>query len=409
MSTTVRTPVRSGTPSPAASSKDRPRDRLARLAGFARTTQAPYQAALFRIGFAAVVAAFLLREWPHRRVLYGDRSPLSFDMALTLLGEDGGFTVLSWWDGQVWFETVYGLTIVAAFAVLVGWRTRTMSVLLLIGVLSLENRNTLVGDGGDNIIRIMVIYLVFTRCAQVWALDARRARRQGKRPVEERSDRTGVVLWSAAGLLLLWAFGPQTSWGWPLFFWTLWAVHGLWYAANHWFPRHEARALLDDCAAMVHNCAMLVIAAQVCLIYATAGWYKIQGARWQDGSALHYVLHLDYFTPWPWLSGLLAANVFVVLVLTYLTVVVQVAFPFTLFNRRVKNALVTVMVAEHLGIAVLLGIPFLSLVMVVCDVMFLPTALLVRLGPWCAVLARRRKGEPGARAPVPATGTVSGA
>ncbi|MFP8960989.1 hypothetical protein ACLIYP_10580 [Streptomyces nanhaiensis] len=209
-----------------ASPAHRPRTRLARAADAARTTQAPYQAALFRIAFAAVVTAFLLREWPHRRVLYGDRSPLSFDMALTLLQEGGGFTVLSWWGGRLWFEIVYALAIAAALAVLVGWRTRTASVFLLVGVVSLENRNTLVGDGGDNIIRIMVIYLVFVRCAQVWSLDARRARGRGDR---NSPDRTGIALWSVTGLLLLWAFGPGAvlAPGWPLLLWTLWAVHGL--------------------------------------------------------------------------------------------------------------------------------------------------------------------------------------
>ncbi len=49
---------------------------------------------------------------------------------------------------------------------------------------------------------------------------------------------------------------------------------------------------------LVHNAALVVIMGQVCLIYATAGWYKIQGTRWQDGTVVHYPLHLDYFSPW---------------------------------------------------------------------------------------------------------------
>ncbi|MGW7056253.1 HTTM domain-containing protein [Streptomyces sp. NPDC054887] len=348
---------------------------------------------MFRIGFAAVVAVFLLREWPNRRVLYGDRSALSHDMALTLIEQEGTFTVLSWWGGQFWFEAVYTLTILAALAVMAGWRTRTASVFLMVGVLSVENRNTLAGDGGDNIFRIMVIYLVLTRCAQVWSLDARRARARGKGP---SPDRTGVALWSVTGALLFWAFGFHLH-GWPLALWLLWAVHGVWYAVNRWYPRHEARRVLDGCAALLHNAAMLVIAAQVCLIYSTAGWYKIQGSRWQEGSALHYAVHLDYFTPWPWLSATVAANAVLVLALTYLTVATQVAFPFTLGSRKVKSVLLAVMVAEHLGIAVLLGIPFLSLVMIVCDTVFLPTAFLLRLGPWCGrLLPDRRHGRPGA-------------
>lgn len=361
----------------------RPAERLTRLLTRITTVRAPYQAAFFRIGLSAVVLAFLLREWPNRHVLYGNHSPLSFDLAQVLIREEGTFTVLAWGDGGLWFETVYAVTIAAALAVLLGWRTRGTSVLLMGGVLSVINRNTLVGDGGDNVIRIMVIYLVLTRCAQVWSLDARRARRRADLP---GADTTGLLLWAAAVAVLI----PLSSYatpGWSLVFWTLWAVQGLWYAVDLRFPRHEARAVLDAAASMLHNCAMLVIAAQVCLIYATAGWYKIQGSRWQEGSALHYALHLDYFTPWPALSGFLAGSTLMVLVLTYLTVMVQVAFPFTLANRKVKNVLLAVMVAEHLGIAVVLGIPFLSLAMVVCDAVFLPTAFLLALGVRCGRLA----------------------
>lgn len=177
---------------------DRIREGIARWGRLACTTRAPYQSAVFRIGLALVIAAFLLREWPQRRVLYGDRSPLSYDMALELGRMNDSFSVLNWSGGRAWFEIVYALTIASALAVVVGWRTRTMCVVLMVGTVSLENHNPLTGDGGDNILRIMVIYLVFTRCAQVWSLDARRAsgssrrhtpqgllteRRHGNRPV----------------------------------------------------------------------------------------------------------------------------------------------------------------------------------------------------------------------------------
>jgi hypothetical protein len=366
---------------------DRGREALARFGRLVCTTRAPYQAAVFRIALALAIAAFLLREWPHSRVLYGDRSPLSYEMALELGRLDGTFSVLQWSGGHLWFEIVYTLTVFSALAVLVGWRTRITSVLLMVGVLSLENRNPLVGDGGDNVLRIMVIYLVFTRCAQVWSLDARRAR--ARRKDAPYGDRTGVALWSAAGLFLLVAFGPDT--GWPLVLWILWAVQGLWYAVNHWYPRTEGRALLEAGASMLHNTALLTIAVQVCLIYATSGWYKVQGSRWQEGSALHYALNMEYFAPWPWLSGLLAANTVLVLLMSYGTVMLQVAFPFTLAHRKIKNVLLTVMIFEHLGIAVLLGIPFFSLAMVACDAVFLPTAFLMALGARCRRLPRPRR------------------
>ncbi len=136
---------------------------------------------------------------------------------------------------------------------------------------------------------------------------------------------------------------------------------------------------------MVHNCAMLVIAVEVVLIYATAGWYKVQGTRWQDGTALYYPLHLDYFTPWPGLSALVGSALLPVFLISYGTVIVQVAFPFTLLNRRVKNVLLAVMMLEHTGIAVLLGLPVFSLAMIAADAVFLPTGALL----WLAARASR--------------------
>ena len=49
----------------------------------------------------------------------------------------------------------------------------------------------------------------------------------------------------------------------------------------------------------MHNTAVLVISAQICVVYAAAGLYKAQGSMWQDGTALYYTMHLDWFRPWP--------------------------------------------------------------------------------------------------------------
>ncbi|MGP3927724.1 HTTM domain-containing protein [Streptomyces sp. 8N616] len=343
------------------------------------------------------MAAFLICEWPHRRVLYGDRSAWSLDLAGRLLAEQHGFTLLTWWSGRWWFELVYHATIIAAVLLMLGWRTRATSVFLMVGVHSLANRNSLVTDGGDNIMQVMVIYLVLTRCGRVWSLDARRNRCGSTNPGQ---DSRGFLMWQALGLLLLWTFRFDIT-GWAGALWGLWAVHGLWWLVNRWFPRSQGRALLDAGAQMVHNCAMLVIAVQVCFIYATAGWYKIQGSLWQNGTALYYPLRIEEWTltPWPWLSELVAANMVVVFLLTYGTVILQVAFPFVLVNRRVKNVLIPVMIAEHLGIAVLMGLPFLSLAAIVCDMLFLPTAFLLWAGARCTDTFRRlwerARGFPG--------------
>ncbi|MFH8608630.1 HTTM domain-containing protein [Streptomyces sp. NPDC018029] len=378
----------------------------------------PYQTAVIRIGFAATWLFFLLRELPHRHELYGPDGPWNWDMAQQLIASNGAFTALMWSDGQIWFEIVYALAIVSSALLLLGWHTRAMSVLFMVGVLSLQNRSIFMGDGGDNVIHLMATYLVFTRCGQVWSLDARRAARVRARArvaatedatdaeAEEAGegvqagegveaweaveatvpvDRVGAALWWVLGLgLSTVTFMGELSGGWLLFFWGLWLVHGLWWAVGRRAPRSELHKLLDVVANLAHNAGLLVIMVEACLIYATAGWYKIQGSRWQDGTAVYYPLNLDYFSPWPALSELLSSSGTMVLLVTYGTVAVQVAFPFTLFNRRVKNVLLAVMIVEHAVIAVVLGLPFFSLAMIAADAVFLPTSFLRRLGGWAA-------------------------
>ncbi|MFF3753612.1 HTTM domain-containing protein [Streptomyces sp. NPDC002018] len=381
------------------------------------TALGPYQSAIVRIGFAGTWLLFLLWELPHRHELYGPDGPWSWDMAQQLIARNGAFTGLMWSDSVLWFEIVFAVAVLASVLLMLGWRTRTMSVVFMFGVLSLQNRSIFMGDGGDNIIHLMAIYLVLTRCGQVWSLDARRAARTAARDTaaqeaaqeaargavpaggheggdeggdESRQeaaghvrDRVGPALWAFLGVFLLIGTGTDRIQVAPwllVLFWGMWITQALWWAANRYAPGGEPRALLDVLANLVHNAALVVIMAEVCLVYATAGWYKIQGSRWQDGTALYYPLKLDYFAPWPGLSDLLASSGVIVLLLTYGTVFVQVAFPFAVFNRRVKNVLLVAMMLEHLGIAVLLGLPFFSLAMIAADAVFLPTNFLRWLG-----------------------------
>ncbi|MFI9183236.1 HTTM domain-containing protein [Streptomyces goshikiensis] len=341
----------------------------------------PYQSAVVRIGFSATWLFFLLREFPHRRELYGPDGPWSWDLAHRLTDSNEAFSVLMWSDSTLWFELVYAVSVLASVLLMLGWRTRTSAVVFMVGVLSLQNRSVFMGDGGDNVIHLMAIYLVLTRCGRVWSLDARRAALRAGSGAGAGRDVAGPVLWGVLGVVLAYgAVSGRFTAGWLAAFAAVWVVLGLWWTVERHEPEGEGRAVLDVLANLLHNAGMLVIMAEVCLIYATAGWYKIQGSRWQDGTALYYPLRLDYFTPWPALSGVLAGSGVLVMLLSYGTVAVQVAFPFTLFNRRIKNVLLAAMMLEHAGIAVLLGLPFFSMAMIAADAVFLPTGFLVWLG-----------------------------
>lgn len=342
------------------------------LGRVSRGTFGPHQTAVVRIGIAGTWLAYLLWEWPNRHELFGPDAPLSWPLAERAAASNGAFSVLLWSPGVLWFEAAYLFAIAAAVAMLLGWRTRTATVLFMIGVLSVQNRNSFVNNGGDNVIHLMSIYLTFTRCGQVWSLDARRAHRQG-------TDFAGPGLWAVLGAALLTvSLAGHLSPGWTVVFASLWLGHGVVWAVR----RGEPRAVLDMIANLVHNAALLVIMVQICLLYVTAGLLKTQGSRWQDGTAVYYSTQIDDFAVWPALSDLLASNALVVLMLTYATMIIQVAFPVSLINRRVKNVLLACLIAEHIGIAVLLGLPFFSLAVIAVDLIFLPTGFLLWSRHW---------------------------
>ncbi|MEH0404321.1 HTTM domain-containing protein [Streptomyces sp. B21-089] len=288
-----------------------------------------YATAVLRIGYGLLYLAFLLREFPHRNEIWGPGSPWTPELAQQLFEQSGWNSILTLSGSRTYFEFCYAAAVVTSVLFTLGWRTRVMSVLFAVMVVSFHARSIFMTDGGDNLILLMALYLVLTACGRRWSLDARRTRRAiaraGTRPPPP----------------------GKSSWLRQL---------------------NDARVTLTTA---VHNCALFVIAAQVCLLYGAAGLYKVQGASWGGGTALHYVLNLDLFQPWPALSHLVDQYPTVIAVASYVTVLLQVAFPFVLFGR-LKYPVLALLLGMHIGIAVLMGLPLFSGAMIVADAAFLP-------------------------------------
>ncbi|MFJ6720927.1 MULTISPECIES: HTTM domain-containing protein [unclassified Streptomyces] len=279
-----------------------------------------YAAAVLRIGYGLLYFLFLLREFPHRDAIWGPGSPWTPELARQLFDQTGWFSILTLSDSRAYFECCYAAAVVASVLFMLGWRTRAVSLLFAVMVTSFHARAVFMTDGGDNLFLLMAVYLGFTACGRRWSLDARRR---------------------ASG------------------------------AADGGRHLRRFREFGRTASTVLHNCGMFVIAAQVCFLYGSAGLYKVQGSSWGNGTALHYVLNLDLFRPWPALSLLLDAHPVAIAIAGYLTVLLQVAFPFVLFGR-LKYPVLVMLVSLHLGIAVLLGLPIFSGVMIVADAVFLP-------------------------------------
>ncbi|GAA2488005.1 HTTM domain-containing protein [Streptomyces gobitricini] len=300
-----------------------------------------YAAAVLRIGYGLLYLVFLLREFPHRDEIWGPGSPWTPALAKQLFDQTGWVSILTLSDSRAYFEVCYAAAVVTSALFMLGWRTRAVSVLFAVVVASFHARAIFMTDGGDNLILLMAVYLVFTACGRRWSLDARRARlRSGAGPEVRR-------------------------------------------------PLHDARQVV---VTVLHNCGMFVIAAQVCFLYGSAGLYKVQGGTWGNGTALHYALNLHLFQPWPALSRAADEHVILIAAACYLTVLLQVAFPFVLFGR-LKYPVLGMLLTMHVGIAVLMGLPLFSAAMIVADAVFLPDRFYRALGQRCR-RAFRRTGTP---------------
>ncbi|MEE1755706.1 HTTM domain-containing protein [Streptomyces sp. SP18CS02] len=287
-----------------------------------------YAASALRIGYGLLYLIFLLRELPHRHEIWGPGSPWTPELAEQLFDRTGWSSVLLLSDDPVYFELCYAAALVTSALFMLGWRTRVTSVLFAVAVTSFHARAIFMTDGGDNLILLMAVYLVLTACGRRWSLDARRIRRK-----EARAGGT-----------------PRPT---------------------RRFPSQQFRDAGHTLTTVVHNCGMFIIAAQVCFLYGSAGLYKVQGPTWGGGTALHYALNLELFQPWPALSHLVDDYAILIAIVSYVTVLLQVAFPFVLFGR-LKYPVLTALLGMHIGIAVLMGLPLFSGAMIVADAVFLP-------------------------------------
>ncbi|MFF3316696.1 HTTM domain-containing protein [Streptomyces sp. NPDC003035] len=312
-----------------------------------------YAASVLRIGYGLLYLVFLLREFPHRDEIWGPHAPWTPALAQQLFDQTGWYSILVLSDSRAYFELCYVLAVITSALFMLGWRTRVLSLLFAVVVTSFHARAIFVTDGGDNLVLLMSLYLVLTACGRRWSLDARRARL--------RTARAGS------------AQEPVRS-----------------------FAAQQLRDARTTLTTVLHNCGLFLIAVQVCFLYGSAGLYKIQGTTWGGGTALHYALNLELFQPWPALSHLVVGYPMVIAIAGYVTVLLQVAFPFVLFGR-LKYPVLTVLLGMHIGIAVLMGLPLFSGAMIIADAVFLPD----RFYTFLPQLWRRATQRTGARRPVP--------
>lgn len=139
--------------------------------------------------------------------------------------------------------------------------------------------------------------------------------------------------------------------------------------ANEDAEKHasEKRRLTDR---TFTNFAFLAIQIQVCILYFVSAIYKLFGAHWMDGSALYYILNIDEYTA-PWVQHYIANTDWLTIPVTYFTLFFQLAFPITVWIKKLKTVTVIIGIAFHVLIIFMMGLTDFGLIMLLIYILFL--------------------------------------
>jgi len=218
----------------------------------------------------------------------------------------------------------------AAFAV--GWRTSWVKWILLIGQISYAHRNPILPYGVDKIVTSLLLILCLAPVGRALSLDRVRAVRLAKRGNLDAALPPFASPWAGACTRLM-----QIQMA-VLFFWS--AVE------------------------------------------------KIRGDDWWDGNAVWLVFVNNEFYN-RMVLDVLASQYWLVNVATYATILIEIAYPFLIWQRRTRPYLLAAAIFLHVQFATFMGMPYFSLVMILGHVSFVRPEWLTRLGAWW----KRRVGE----------------
>jgi hypothetical protein len=205
---------------------------------------------------------------------------------------------------------IYGVTMLAAAAFVVGWHAKAANIVTFVGFIAIVGQNPVVGSPGDNLIRLTLLWMLLMRSADHWSLDAARRSRRLAAGKEASREEDALPAWLSAGL---------------------------------------------------HNIGLVALCAQTVLAAMAAGLDKVADRAWQHGTALYSTMQLPESRPFPALSDLLSRNEVLLALLTYGVLLSQLFFGPLLLNRHTRRFVIVLAVAVNVLLAIAFAQPWSAL------------------------------------------------
>lgn len=130
----------------------------------------PRSLALLRISVGLVILFDLVQRFRHGTAFYSDAGVLPRRDAMSGISQFR-WSVLFANGTSEFINFVFVVGFLAAFAMILGWRTRIATAILWVIVLSLQARNAHLSSGADTLMRVTLFWAMFLPLGRTWSLD----------------------------------------------------------------------------------------------------------------------------------------------------------------------------------------------------------------------------------------------
>jgi predicted DCC family thiol-disulfide oxidoreductase YuxK len=277
---------------------------------------------LARIGVGAAMLLHYALASPYIFDLWGDAGWTSRDVVQMI--RDPWMQSVFYYFGAPWqWVAFYGLFLLCCAALMLGWRTSFVKWIVLVGHISCVYRNPMLTYGVDWIVASLLFILCAAPVGRALSLDRVRAVRAAK--------------------------------GGDL----------------------EAR-LPPYRSAWAGACTRLM-QIQMAVIFFYSALSKLEAEIWLNGDAVWIVFTTDeYYNRI--ILDVLASHYWLVNLATYGTILIEIAFPFLIWQRATRPYLLAAAIFLHLQFGLLMGLFYFSFVMIMGHMSFVRPQWLARLG-----------------------------
>jgi predicted DCC family thiol-disulfide oxidoreductase YuxK len=278
---------------------------------------------LARIGIGAALLLNYARATPFLFDFWGDTGWAPLAVVLENTVDPWRQSAFFYFTAPWQLVAFHALFLLCCAALMVGWRTSWVKWVVLVGQISYDHRNPTLPYGVDMILGSLLVIMCVAPIGRAISLDRVRAVRAAKL---EKLDATL----------------PQYTSPWA-----------------------------GACTRLMQ--------IQMAVLFFYSAIAKLRGYEWWSGDAIWVVFINGQYYNRPILD-LLASQYWLSSIATYATIVIEMAYPFLIWQRRTRPYLLAAAIFLHVQFAVLMGLFYFSFVMVMGHMSFVRPEWLARLG-----------------------------